>query len=168
MSHVTPLGNSEAKEILTGAVYDCLKNRDAVLAQKDEVAKKIDTLYGKCRDADAEAIKRVLDADEKGKEDEDEKGKGSGKDKKDDGKKDEEEGKGAQSKDYDAVIAAAVDKAMGKFNESVDTKIDAAMKKILGRGSGAPATDSRQVSAADNSTAGEDASYLVRGVFGNR
>jgi hypothetical protein len=166
MSHVVSLGDSEAKGILTGAVSDCFKNAEAVLAKKDDVAKKIDELYGKCQDADAEAVKRILDAD--GKKDGDDKdkdkkdgdGKGSGK---------EGDGKDTQPKDFDAVIAAAIDRAFGKFNESIDAKIDAAMKKVLGTdAAGKPAADSRSAGTVDSGAAGEDASYLVRGVFGNR
>jgi hypothetical protein len=183
MSHVVSLGDSEAKEVLTGAVSDCLKNVDAVLARRDDVAKKIDDLYGKCQDADAEAVKRILDAD--GKEgsadkDKDAKKDGDGGDKGKDTKKDGDggdkgkdtkkdgEGKDALSKDFEAVVAAAIDKAFGKFNEGLDAKIDAAMKKALGEGVGAkPASDSRQVLVNDG-LENEDASYLVRGVFGNR
>jgi hypothetical protein len=178
MSHVVPLGDSEAKEILTGAVSDCFKNAEAVLVKRDDVSKKIDELYSKCQDADAEAVKRVLDAD--GKKD------GGGEDKKDggedkkDGDKDKKDGSGkdtpkegsgkdALHKDFDTVIAAAVDKAFSKFNESIDAKIDAAMKKALGVDTaGKPAADSRQTDAADSGAGGEDASYLVHGVFGNR
>jgi hypothetical protein len=164
MSHVVSLGGSEAKELLTGAVSDCLKNVDAVLAKKDDVAKRLDELYGKCQDADAEAVKRILDAD--GKKD------GDGKDpkKEDDDKepKKEGDGKDAQTKDFDSVITTAIDRAFGKFNESVDAKIDAAVKKALGTDTAKPAADNRSASAADSSAAGEDASYLVRGVFGNR
>jgi hypothetical protein len=166
MSHVVSLGDSEAKEILTGAVSDCLKNAEAVLAKKDDVAKKIDELYGKCQDADAEAVRRILDADGKKDEGKDENKDGEKKDG-DTGK--EGGGKDSQPKDLSAVIAAAVDAAFKKYDEGVDAKIDAAMKKALGTGAaGAPVGDSRPVAAADGGVAGEDASFLVRGVFGNR
>jgi hypothetical protein len=171
MSHVVPLGDSEAKEVLTGAVSDCLKNADAVLAKKDGVAKKIDELYGKCQDADAEAVKRILDSDGKekdGGEDPEKKKKDGGGDKDKDAKKDGG-GKDALPKDFEAVVAAAIDKAFGKFDESIDAKIDAAMKKALGTEAVVkPAADSRHVSAADGGAGSEDASYLVRGIFGNR
>jgi hypothetical protein len=173
MSHVVSLGASEAKEILTGAVSDCFKNAEAVLAKRDDVAKNIDVLYGKCQDADAEAVKRIFDAS--GKKDGDDKDKpkeGDDKDKPKEGddkdKPKEGDGKDALPKDFDTVIGAAVDKAFSKFNESIDAKIDAAMKKVLGTDTAAkPAADSRQADITDGGTAGEDASYLVHGVFGN-
>jgi hypothetical protein len=169
MSRVTPLGDSEAKEILTGAVSDCLKNADAVLARKDEVAKKIDVLYDKCRDADAEAVRRVLDADKKDPDKKDA-GKKEDEDEDPDGGNEKEKGgsKDAHPENYEAVIAAAVDKAMERFGEGVDAKIDAAMKKALGSGLGVPAADRCPVIAADGAADEGDASYLVRGVFGNR
>jgi hypothetical protein len=169
MSHVSPLGGSEAKDILAGAVSDCLKNADAVLSRKDDVAKKIDELYAKCRDADAEAVKRVLDA---GEEPDKDKGKDPDKDKdKDPDKdKDKDKDKGAAAKDSGAVIAAAVDKAFDKFSEGLDAKIDAAMKRVLGEGVGPkpPAPAGAVVGAADGLDNNDDASYLVRGVFGSR
>lgn len=175
MAHVVSLGASEAKEVLMGAVSDCFKNAEVVLSRKNDVAKKVDELYSKCQDADAEAVKRILDADDKkdgddktkkeadgGKEDD-----GDGKTKKeaDDGKKD---GKSKDSlpKDADAVIAAAIDKAFDKLNEGIDAKIDAAMKRALGV-SEKRVGDSR-LNHADNGLENEDASYLLRGVFGNR
>jgi hypothetical protein len=174
MSHVVSLGDSEAKEILTGAVSDCFKNAEAVLAKRDDVAKNIDVLYGKCQDADAEAVKRIFDAD--GKKDGDDKDKpkeGGDKDKPKEGddkdKPKEGDGKDALPKDFDTIIAAAMDKALGKFNESIDAKIDTAIKKAFGTDTAAkPAADSRQTDVADGGAAGEDASYLVHGIFGNR
>jgi hypothetical protein len=161
MSHVISLGDSEAKEVLTGAVSDCLKNAEAVLARRDDVAKKIDELYGKCQDADTEAVKRILDAD--GKKD-----GGDGKDKDKEPVK-EGDGKDAMPKDIEAAIAAAVDKAFSRAGESIDAKIDAAMKKALNGGTAdKPAADSRPAGFDDGGAAGEDASFLVRGVFGNR
>jgi hypothetical protein len=167
MSHVTPLGDSEAKEVLIGAVSDCLKNIDAVLSQKDAVAKKLNELYAKCQAADAEAVKRILDAD--GKKD-DPGGDGDTEPEKEGKKADKNGGeeKPVRPKDAETVIAAAIDKAFDKFGETIDAKIDAALKKALGEGVGAkPASDSRPVGAADG-LEDEDASFLVRGVFGNR
>jgi hypothetical protein len=149
-SHVISLGDSEAKEVLTGAVSDCFKNTEAVLSKKDYVANRIDELYAKCRDADAEAVKRIFDADDTK------------------GVKDDADGKDSSAKDTDAVVTGAVDKAFGKFNESLDAKIDAAIKKALGDGAaGKPAGDNRTVPATDG-FGDDDVSYLVRGVFGNR
>jgi hypothetical protein len=169
MSYVVPLGDGEAKEVLVGAVSDCLKNIDAVLAQKDAVAKKLNELYAKCRAADAETVKRILDAD--GKKDGTD-GDGGAKPE-EDGKKDDKEKKdgkkdSAPAKDAETVIAAAIDKAFDKFGETIDAKIDAALKKALGEGVGStPASDSRPVFAVDGYE-DKDASYLVRGMFGNR
>jgi hypothetical protein len=160
MSYVVSLGDSEAKEVLTGAVSDCLKNADIVLAKKDDVAKKIDELYGKCQAADAEMVKRILDAD--GGKDGDDKDKGNGKD------TDTKSAKDAQTEDIEVVIDAAIDKALGKFSENLDAKIDAALSKALGEGvTVKPAGDSRQTFAVDGFE-DKDASYLVRGVFGSR
>jgi hypothetical protein len=171
MAYVVSLGDSEEKEVLAGAVSDCLKNTEAVLAKREDVAKRIDELYGKCQDADAEVVKRILDADGKGKEDDKDKEKDKDKDKGKDKEKEKEEGEGkdAAPKNFDAVIGAAIDKAFSKFEESIDAKIDAAMKKALGTGdAGKQAADTRTANAGDSAAAGEDASYLVRGVFGNR
>jgi hypothetical protein len=163
MSYVTALGDSEAREVLVGAVADCYKNIEAVLARKEEVSEKLDALYTKCQDADAEAVKRVLDA---GKDN----GEGNSDEKDDEKEKEKDKKKGGAAKDtqtpdFDALIGSAVDKAFARANENIDAKIDAAMKKALGVGDGAKAAaDSRVI--AD--TADEDASFLVSGVFGNR
>jgi hypothetical protein len=160
MAHITSLGDSEAREVLTGAVSDCYKNIDAVLARKSDVAAKLDELYHKCCDADAEAVKHIFEP-----------GEGNKEGKKPDGKKDDDEsgkGKDAQPQNLDAAIAAAVDSAFAKLGESVDAKIDAAMQKALhldAESAGKkPAADSRSVMDA----ADMDTSFLLRGVFGNR
>jgi hypothetical protein len=154
-AHVAALGDSEAKEVLAGAVADCFKNVDAVLARKDEVSRRIDELYGKCQDADAEAVKRILDTDS---------ASGDGKDKEGEGKN-----RDAAPPDIDAVINSAVEKAFSKINDGIDAKIDAAMKRALGTSDkGGKAGKTGDGRTDDPGGCGEDASYLVRGVFGNR
>jgi hypothetical protein len=165
--YVAALGSSEAKEVLAGAVADCFKNADAVLAKRDEVSKKIDELYGKCQDADSEAVKRILNSDGAGD---------SGKDEGEDKEKEQESDKGGKGKNSDAqppsmdeVINSAVEKAFSKISDSIDAKVDAAMKKALGidnrTGRVGEPGDGR---TDDSAGAGEDASFLVRGIFGNR
>jgi hypothetical protein len=169
MAHVSALGDSEAKELLLGAVTDCFKHPVEVIAQKEKVGEKIDSLYGKCRTADAEAVQRILDDG----------GAGDGKDKDKNGKDKEPAGEGkdtkdAGPKDFAAVIDAAVQKAVVSAKDSFEAKIDESVRKALGidkdkntkdaAGNGAPggANDGAGVGS------GEDASFLVRGVFGNR
>jgi hypothetical protein len=172
--HVARLGDSEAKEVLAGAVADCYKNVEAVLAKKDEVGKKLDELYCKCQDADADAVKRILEgagkvSDEEAKEKEEvEKAAAREKEKKE---KKGDETKTNDAAVMDAVVNAAVEKAFAKISDSIDAKIDAAMKSVLGT----EADGKKPASHAPGSTApvndgleNEDASYLVRGVFGNR
>jgi hypothetical protein len=69
------------------------------------------------------------------------------------------------------VVNSAVEKIFAKVNDSIDAKIDTAMKNILGAGT----VGSKPASPASGMTVpvndgfeNEDASYLVRGVFGNR
>jgi hypothetical protein len=173
MSYVTALGDSEAREVLAGAVSDCYKNIEAVAAKKEEVSAKLDELYGRCQAADAEVVRRVLDAgkgdgDKDGEDKKDGDKDKNGADKKDGDKGKDGAGKDARAPDFDALIGAAVDKAFAKVDGHIDAKIDAAMKKALGGGDSAsgvkPAVDTR----AGDSLEDEDASYLVRGVFGNR
>jgi hypothetical protein len=168
MSHVVALGDSEAKELLTGAVADCFKNADAVLSRRDEVAKRVDELYGTCRDADTEAVKRILegtaavgdeDAEAKKKKEEEEAAKA----------KKEKENEGHTKDSIEAVITAAVDKAFAGYGEGLDAKVDAAVKKALGldekAGGKKPAMDAAKL---PGSTGDEDASYLVKGIWGMR
>jgi hypothetical protein len=159
--HVAALGDSEAKEVLAGAVADCFKNAEAVLARREEVSKKIDELYGKCRDADSEAVRRILGTGSDGEEKEKEKEKDSGKAK--DGKNND-----TRPPDMEAVINAAVEKAFSKVNDGIDAKIDAAMKKALGTtGESAGKTTDPGDGRTDDGI-NEDASFLVRGIFGSR
>jgi hypothetical protein len=170
MSHVIALGDSEAKELLVGAVTDCYKHPVEVIAQKEKVGGKIDELYVKCRAADAEAVQRILDGDGSagaGKDGEDGKDKG-GEDGKDKGGKDT---KDAVPQDYASLVDAAVQKAVAAATDSFDAKIEAIVKKQLGLdGDKKPGADSRAAGSATDGAATdgvEDASYLVRGLFGN-
>jgi hypothetical protein len=169
-AHVAKLGDSEAKEVLAGAVADCYRNADAVLARKDEVGKKLDELYGKCQDADTEAVKRILEgaakiSDKKDKDDNDD-GEAAGAD--DGGKAAAKKTKTNDAVSVEALIDASVEKVFAKVNDSIDSKIDEAMKKVLGTGKSTTVSSSALGAATINDgAAAEDASYLVRGVFGN-
>jgi hypothetical protein len=170
MAHVNDLGDSEAKELLIGAVSDCYKHPVEVLAQKDKIGEKIDELYNKCRAADAEAVKRILDAeggkdkpcDKCGKSPCECKSEGDGTDGK------------ASAKDsgaaYEAVIDAAVQKAVSQVLSGIDSKITDSVRKTLGLEEVKPAAgvDARAAATDGASGAGEDASFLVRGCFGAR
>jgi hypothetical protein len=168
MEHVNALGDSEAKELLIGAVTDCFKYPVEVIAQKDKVGEKIDDLYAKCRAVDAEAVQRILDSDDDKDKDKD-KGKKDPK-----GADDGKDTKDAGLKDFDAVIDAAVQKAVAATKDSFEAKIDESVRKALGLDEDKKtklAADTRASGGAnDNAADGldEDASYLVRGVFGNR
>jgi hypothetical protein len=168
MAHVNALGDSEAKELLVGAVTDCFKHPVEVIAQKDKVGEKIDDLYGKCRVADAAAVQRILDGGEGDTDANKNKGKP------DPGADDGKGVKDAAPKDFDAAIDAAVQKALGAVTDSFGAKIDESVRKALGldentlqkpAAAGSPSGD---VNDGAGSTSGEDASFLVRGYFGNR
>jgi hypothetical protein len=167
--HVAKLGDSEAKEVLAGAVADCYKNVEAVLGAKDDVSKKLDELYGKCQDADTEAVKRILEGTAKVGDAEDEAKKKKEEEEAAAKAKKEKEGEGKTNDSVDELINAAVEKAFAKVNDSIDTKIDAAMKKVLGldekAGERKPAVDAAKLS---DSTGDDNAEFLVRGVFGMR
>jgi hypothetical protein len=176
MSHVTALGDSEAKELLVGAVTDCYKYPVEVIARKDTVGDKIDELYAKCRAADAEAVQRIFDGDGKDKK------SGEGNETKDkksgegNETKDKKSGEGNETKDYAAQVDIAVRKAVAAVTDSFDAKIEAIVKKQLGLDKDAKGGADTHIAGAvadgfaDGSAdgSGEDASYLVRGVFGNR
>jgi hypothetical protein len=168
--HVAKLGDSEAKEVLAGAVADCYKNAEAVLAKKDVVGKRLDDLYRKCQDADSDAVKRILEGTGKASDEE------AGKKEEEKAAVKEKEKEGEETKTNDAaaigaVVNAAVEKAFAKVSDSIDAKIDAAMKNMLGTGPGEkkPAVPAPgPVSPVNDGLDHEDASYLVHGVFGNR
>jgi hypothetical protein len=163
LAHVNALGDGEAKELLLGAVADCFKHPVEVVAQKDKVGERIDALYSKCRTADAEAVQRILDGGGEGDKDEDKDKDKSGKDVKD-----------AAPKDFNAAIDAAVQKAVAAVKDGFEAKIDESVRKALGlnedknKGAAADGRASGGANDAAGGGAGEDASFLVRGVFGNR
>jgi len=165
MAHVNILGDSEPKALLVGAVTDCFKHPVEVLAAKDAVAKKLDELYVKCRDADLEVVSRILDSSSAKKEDDPEENDGEKGKKKEDKKEDKKEGKDAAPFNYEAVLEAAVQKAATVFAESLDAKIDACVKKVLGLDE-KPAFSRAETDALDGVDV--DASFLVRGIWGNR
>jgi hypothetical protein len=170
LSHIAAFGDSEARALLIGSVTDCFKYPAEVLARKEDVAKKIDELYVKCQAVDAAVVKKILDSAEGGgeKEKKEEKDGGeAGKEKKEAGG---EPAKAADSAtgNYAAVIDEAVRKAAAAAIDGVKDSIDASVKKALGlEEPKKPGADTRTVAATD-STTGEDASYLVSGIWGNR
>ena len=162
LAHVTCLGDSEAKDMLVGAVADCFKHSKEVLERKDEVAVKMDELYAKCRAEDAEAVSRILGDEEKEvvtSESKDSAGM-------------EEAAKMA------ALVEASVQKAVGVslasytagLDLNLEAKINAGIAKALGvdeKEKKSPVTDSRELeSTAADAGIGEDASYLLKGIFG--
>jgi hypothetical protein len=168
MDSVRVLGDSETKEVLVGAVSDCLGHPAEAAAKKDEIAKVLDGLYKKCLDSDTEAAEAMLasirDADEKAdkeKEKED-------KEKKD---KDKEKEKEGTAKDSAALVEEAVQKALARVSDSIEKKlpdlIDASVKKALGvSGEGASAAVPATVS--DSPGDETDTSFLVKDIFGVR
>lgn len=168
MAHVTVLGDSEARELLIGAVTDCYKYPVEVIAQKEKIGGKIDRLYARCRAADAEAVQRILDDEgEDGGE-----GGEDGKDKKDAGADGGKAVKDSKPPDYAAMVDEAVQKAVASVTDSFDGKIEAIVKKQLGLDGEKKAAAGGQTTAAATDSAagasGEDASFLVRGIFGGR
>ena len=150
MGHVTSLGDSEERALLVGAVSDCYKHSTEVLAKKDEISVKIDELYGKCQDAGAAAAAKILDSS-----------------KKPDEKKPDETKPTNDQVNIPELIEAALTKAFTSFSDSIDKKIDASVKKVLGL-DGGEKEKNEQRSVSDSAGSPEDASYLVRGIFGNR
>jgi hypothetical protein len=60
---------------------------------------------------------------------------------------------------------------MAKINDSIGEKVDAAMKNALGTDGGKKSPESSApaaVASLNDSGEREDATYLVRGLFGNR
>jgi hypothetical protein len=165
LSHVEALGDSEPREFLVGAVQDCFKHPVEVLAQKAAVSEKIDGLYERCQNADAETVSRIFDSEkeeEGGEEDEsDDKTKKLPK-KKGDGK---ETKKDSEPENFEARVDAAFTKAFEKLSGDIDTRIDAAFKKALG-GDDDDSSKKEDSRETEDSTTTEDASYLVRGIFG--
>jgi len=167
MAHVNTLGDSEAKEVLVGAVTDCFKHPVEVLAQKEAVSKKLDELFVKCQDADVEVVNRILDS-ASGDEPKDKKDDDDGK------KKEKTDSKDNAPFDFAKVVDAAVEKAAVAFAEGLDARIDASVKKALGlvddkdaKKAGADNREAETVST-DNSGINSDASFITRGIWGGK
>jgi hypothetical protein len=158
MEHVTTLGDSDARALLAGTVADCFKHSVEVITKKDEVSKKIDELYTKCLDADAEIVASILDKKEEEKKEEKEEGK-EGEEKKD------EPSSAKDSIDIEKVVEAAISKAVTTLNDSIKTQVDDAVKKALGLGEEKDKKD--QGGLEDSYGKNEDASFLTRGIFGS-
>jgi len=158
LAHVTSLGDSTERALLIGAVSDCYKHSAEVLAKKDEISAKLDELYIKCQDADAAVAARILDA---GKKVEGEPAKEGDK------RADDSKTSTNDKVDVGAVVEAAIAKSLASLSDSIDKKIDDAMKKALG------VDDTKDDKKKDSSPVldsgdSADASFLMRGVFGNR
>jgi hypothetical protein len=174
--YIAPLGDSEAKELLVGAVSDSFKHPVEVLAQQDNVAKVIDKLYAQCRAEDEKAAKAVLDSVTDTDKD---KKPGDPKDDKD--PKDAKEAKDAKdaaaaaapAKDTAALIEEAVAKGitagLAGVTDSIKTLVDTSVKDALGLSSQgkptvSPAADS---SGVDITGLGDfNPSFLMGGAFG--
>jgi hypothetical protein len=175
--YIAPLGDSDAKELLVGAVSDSFKHPVEVLAQKDTVAKVIDKLYGQCQDADEKAAKAILDdvndpdkeAKEKAAKDAKEKA-----DKEAAEKAAKEKGAGGASKDTATLVEEAVAKGIAAglagVTDSIKTLVDKTVKDALGVAQGEkPGAAGSTGSASDSAAQSEfDASFLMRGTFGVR
>jgi hypothetical protein len=170
MAHVNTLGDSEAKEVLVGLVCDCFKHPVEVIAAKEKVAAKVDELYVACRDADSAVVQRILDAEPAEKKEGAGEGKDEDKDKDKDGKKKPVNAKDSKPPDIEAIIESAVQKAVVSATDSFEAKIDAQVKKALGLDAEQKPGDRRPAGSisTDDAAPGEDVSFLVRGVFGNR
>jgi hypothetical protein len=175
--YIAPLGDSNAKELLVGAVSDSFSHPVEVLAQKDAVAKVIDKLYGQCRDADEKAAKAILDGvDDPGK-DAKEKAEKDAKEKADKEaaeKAAREKAAGSTSKDTAAIVEEAVAKGIAAglagVTDNIKILVDKTVKDALGvaqgERSGAAGTTG---SATDTAAQGDfDPSFLMRGTFGAR
>ena len=157
MSHVASFGDSDERGLLIGAITDCFKHPVEVLAQREVISVKLDELYGKCQDAETAAVARILDEGKKDGDGEDEDDKKGGSNTAND------------AADIPAIVDAAVTKALGAFSDNISALVDTAVRKNLGldddekgkEGIG----DNRQMT---DSAAGEDASWLLKGVFGQR
>jgi len=153
--HIASLGDTEERALLAGAVTDCFKHPAEVLKKCDEISAKIDELYAKCQDADAAVISRILKTEKV----------------EDAAAKKLEETKPAEdSKGISTLVEDAVTKALSSLTDSIDKKIDAAVKKTLGIEVTEKGKDDRPAETflLDSSGIDKDASYLTRGIWGNR
>jgi hypothetical protein len=175
--HIAPLGDSETKDMLVGAVSDSFKHPVEVLAQKERVAKVIDKLYAQCRDADEQAAKAILDTVADAGTDEEKKKKEAEEAAK---KKAEEDQKNKGSsvvpaKDTAALIEEAVAKGitagLAGVTDSIKTLVDTSVKDALGiTQPGKPAVGAAADSAGSAAAIPSefDPSFLMGGTFGVR
>jgi hypothetical protein len=187
--YIAPLGDSEAKDMLVGAVSDSFKHPVEVLAQKDTVAKVIDKLYGQCRDADAQAAKAILDGVAGTETDEEKKAKEeAAKKKTEEEAAKKKDGGSAPAKDTAALVeeavakdtAALVEEAVAKgiaaglagVTDSIKELVDKSVKDALGihQAGSKPIVGSASDTAGGSSGAPSDfdPSFLMGGTFGVR
>jgi len=172
MEHITPLSESETREILIGAVTDSFKHPVEAVAKEKEVSVIIDKLYSQCRDADEEALKKTLDgiAEDKSGEGDDEAKKKAAEEAK---KKEEETKTKDTGKIVEEAVAKALEDGLKRVTDSIPAMVDAAVAKSLGlkpdgkKPDGSKEGDTRTLDSASD-TVGEEASFLLNGVFGGK
>jgi len=178
MEHITPLSDSENREILIGAVTDSFSHPVETVAKEAEVGAFIDKLYSQCRDADEEALKKTLDG--MGKEEEvAEELEGDAKEhltqaEKLEGKKKEETKTKDTGKIVEEAVAKALEEGLKRVTDSIPAQVEAAVNKALGIVSGGKQVekpkkegDTRTLDSASD-VVGEDAAFLLNGVFGGK
>jgi hypothetical protein len=175
--HIAPLGDSESKDLLIGAVSDSFKHPVEVLAKKDTVAKVIDKLYLQCRDADEKAAKAILDGVADAETDEEKKAKEAAEKKKADEEAAKKSGSGtAPAKDTAVLIEEAVAKGitagLAGVTDSIKALVDKTVADALGiaNAGGKPAVGSTTDAAGSGSVVQDDfdPSFLMGGTFGVR
>lgn len=192
MGHITPLSESENREILIGAVTDSFRHPVEAVAKEKEVSEVIDKLYVKCRTADAEALKKTMDGLADKEETDEEKAAKAKKaaDEKDTGTKDtgkliEEAFEKFSTRVADSLpglVDAAVAKRLGidtkkddkdgkkdtKTQDAFQSAVDAAVAKHLGLEPSKAKIEDNRAEGEGRSTdsVDEDASFLLTDVFG--
>lgn len=174
MQHITPLGDREEKDMLISAVTDCFSYPVQVQVKEKEVSETLDTLYSRCidaDDADAKKFAKGKDGDGKDKTGEE----GAEKDKKEGGKTTD----AAPTQDIQALVEAAVTKAlesqnaaqveaMKRVTDSLDSRVDQAVRKALGLGEGGESGDAgesgtnRALDSALFGNAEDDGSFIAQ------
>jgi hypothetical protein len=159
LKHVSPLGDGADKDTLIRTVADSYRHPAEVLEKKDEVAKALDAMYGRCLDADEKAAKAVLDEITGRKKEEKPGEKGEKEDDVKDG-----EGCGCGGKpDGKPVKDAApdIDEIVKRVRDSFKDDIDRAVKAALG------VADDKKVRDSGSETESDyDVSFLMKGAFG--
>jgi hypothetical protein len=181
MAHITTLGDREEREILIGAVTDSFKHPVEVATKEKEVSEMVDKLYTRCRDADAEELKKTMDASETDEEAAERKEK-EAKEKLIEAEK-LEKGKGDKTQDTAKIVEEAVAKALAPVTEelkrvkdSIPAAIDAGVAKALGiagekpgekkKGDDRKLDDNRVADSASYGNVDDEAAFLLNGVFG--